>query len=247
MSEPLFVHDKQLIHNAHHKSGSVWIAMIMSALARKHGLKFNDGLSNDPISKHPSSRFLYSYTSLNAFDHDNYVGSHMVRDPRDIVVSAYFYHQWSEEGWEQTYNPQCKATYQDYLKGLPKSDGIHFEMRGWTAAVLTAMEQWNYDNPRIAEVRYENLITESDDNFRKLFEFWGIHPSHIEDCLEVARSYHMTRQTGRKVGEIKLGTHMRSGKPGQWQEHFDPSHKMYFKMKYGQLLIKLGYETDYNW
>lgn len=246
MIEPVFTHSKQVIHNAHHKSGSVWISMIMESIAKKHGLKMAS-INNDPISKYPNDRMLYSYTSQSPFDHDNYVGSHMVRDPRDIVVSAYFYHQWSQEGWEKTYNFRNGETYQETLKRLPKCEGIHFEMRGWTKDVLKAMTDWDYNNPRIREVKYEDLITSPDEHFQKLFEFWGVNPIYMNDCLEISRQYHMTRQTGRKVGEIKLGTHMRSGKPGQWQEHFDASHRLYFKSKYGKLLIQLGYEKDYKW
>ena len=52
---------------------------------------------------------------------------------------------------------------------------------------------------------------------------------------------------GRKTGEENTNSHYRNGKRGDWKNHFTEKHKTVFKEKYGDLLIKLGYETDYDW
>lgn len=39
----------------------------------------------------------------------------------------------------------------------------------------------------------------------------------------------------------------RKGSIGDWKEEFNEEHKNAFKEIAGELLIKLGYETDYNW
>jgi len=39
----------------------------------------------------------------------------------------------------------------------------------------------------------------------------------------------------------------RSGKIGSWKAHFTDEHKTLFKKYYGDLLITMGYEEDYNW
>lgn len=52
---------------------------------------------------------------------------------------------------------------------------------------------------------------------------------------------------GRKTGEENTNSHYRKGKRGDWRNHFSENHKLVFKQKYGDLLIKLGYETDLNW
>jgi hypothetical protein len=39
----------------------------------------------------------------------------------------------------------------------------------------------------------------------------------------------------------------RSGKTGEWKKHFTDEHKKIFKDVAGDLLIKLGFETDKDW
>ncbi len=39
----------------------------------------------------------------------------------------------------------------------------------------------------------------------------------------------------------------RSGKTGEWKNHFTDEHKKIFKDVAGDLLIKLGYEKDNDW
>lgn len=52
---------------------------------------------------------------------------------------------------------------------------------------------------------------------------------------------------GRKQGQENTDSHYRKGKRGDWRNHFSERHKSVFKHKYGELLIKLGYEKDLNW
>lgn len=52
---------------------------------------------------------------------------------------------------------------------------------------------------------------------------------------------------GRKSGEENTNSHYRKGKRGDWKNHFSDTHKQIFKEKYGDLLIKLGYEADFDW
>ena len=39
----------------------------------------------------------------------------------------------------------------------------------------------------------------------------------------------------------------RSGKTGEWKQHFTKEHKKIFKDVAGDLLVKLGYELNYDW
>jgi hypothetical protein len=39
----------------------------------------------------------------------------------------------------------------------------------------------------------------------------------------------------------------RSGKSGTWRQYFTEEHKRLFKEVAGDLLIRLGYETDNDW
>jgi hypothetical protein len=218
----------------------------MSAVARHLGKK-SVTIGNDPFLTHYTGDFFYSYTSLVTFDEPNYVSSHLIRDPRDMVVSAYYYHQWCKEEWCITFNPEFGMTYQEKLKSFPKEEGMLFEMTHLTKTILGIIDQWNYFDSRCLEMKYEDLISDSDKGFSALFKHWGVPPEEMDVCLEAARRFHMTQQTGRKVGDVQFGSHMRSGKPGQWKDEFSSAHKEYFKSNFGGLLVKLGYEKNDNW
>lgn len=58
-----------------------------------------------------------------------YVGLHIIRNPRDVVVFGYFYHLGCYEKWAlQTQERSNNKSYKDYLKSLPQQEGILFEM-----------------------------------------------------------------------------------------------------------------------
>jgi hypothetical protein len=218
----------------------------MAAVSRHLGKKYVS-IGNDPLLSHYDGDFFYSYTSLVTFDEPDYVSSHVVRDPRDIVVSAYHYHKTCKEEWCIEFNPDFGMTYQEKLNSFQKEEGMVFEMTHYTKVVLDIMNGWNYSDPKCLELKYRELIKDPDQTFSRLFTHWGIPADQLHECIEISRKYHMTKLTGRKVGEIQIGSHMRSGLPGQWKSEFSSEHKKVFKALYPGLLVKLGFEKDDNW
>lgn len=243
-----FNHQDKILHCAHHKAGSFWIACVLQDLCTLYGLRmaiFEGG--DNRLSSYQTFDVLYDNNSTTVFDQDNFRGSHMIRDPRDVVVSGYFYHKWTAESWVHVFLEKFGMTYQQKLNQVSQDDGISMEMENMGAMTLQRMLQWNYHRTNMLEVRYEDLISSPDDVFRKLFEHWGVHPRNIDGCLEISRKHHMTTKTGRKVGEVDNKSHMRSGKPGQWKVFFTEQHKEYFKKTFGDALVVLGYEKNNDW
>ena len=39
----------------------------------------------------------------------------------------------------------------------------------------------------------------------------------------------------------------RSGKTGEWKKYFKDEHRQVFKQVAGDLLVRLGYESNYDW
>ncbi len=199
------------------------------------------------LSSYQHADVLYDNNSLTIFDRENYVGSHMIRDPRDIIVSGYFYHLWTQEAWVHVVRPEWGMTYQEKINSMSKDEGMMFEMKNMGAVTIERMRVWNYNNPKMLEIRYEDLILNPDEIFARLFHHWGVVPEWMDQCMEVSRRHHMTAKTGRKLGEVDPKSHMRSGEPGQWRLHFTEEHKEYFKEKFGETLIALGYEKNNDW
>jgi hypothetical protein len=258
-------HNKPLIvHCAHHKAGTVWITNVLRSIASKYGLRFQ--VSNDwSETLAPATHiFIQNNSFIDIPKLPHFKGSHLIRDPRDMVVSGYFYHLWTKESWvhvpmknllgdKDPHWPYFSGTefgektYQEYLKSLNQEEGILTEIRRSTGYSLKHMANWDYANPDFVEIKYENLMTDWKNEFTRLFAHYGFNDRAIEDSLKLADRLSFKNVTKRKPGQVKEKSHLRSGRPGQWKEYFTDSHKQRFKELYGDALVKLGYEADADW
>ena len=109
------------------------------------------------------------------------------------------------------------------------------------------MATWNYADPRIVELRYEDAITDGSGTFSRLFRHYGFTDHAIERSVDLAAQSSFERVEQRSLGDVRDGRHLRSGVPGQWRDEFLPSHRELFKELAGESLVTLGYETDDRW
>ncbi|MGZ4127451.1 MAG: hypothetical protein ACXVQY_07775 [Actinomycetota bacterium] len=101
-----------LVHCGHHRAGSVWFRGILEEVAAQFGLTFFSTylpVVDPPEGERPPTatadvvQFMHSrHFRDDLFAGRSIRGSHIVRDPRDIAVSAYRYHLWSDEPWVNT-------------------------------------------------------------------------------------------------------------------------------------------------
>jgi len=79
-------------------------------------------------------------------------GFHIIRNPRDMLVSGYFSHLNSHPGqtrWAVSLRP-----YRKYLRTIDKHAGL-FEEMNHSAPYFQHLLRWQYDNPLILETRFE--------------------------------------------------------------------------------------------
>ena len=172
----------------------------------------------------------------------------MVRDPRDVIVSGYFYHLWTSEKWAKIPRDEFGGiSYQEYLIGLSKEDGISAEMIRFSKYDLPHFVNWNYDDDNILELKYEDVIVDENNMFRKLFKHYGFRPAAVERSLKIVEEFSFQNVSGRKIGELKVGNHLRFGNSGQWREHFDAVHIDMATGILSDALILLGYESSKSW
>jgi hypothetical protein len=232
-----------LIHSCYHRAGTVWFQRILSEVAYHYGLLFEVG---DPAARTRARVFL-DVASYRDPELAGVRGSHIVRDPRDMVVSGYFYHLWTREVWAHVrYQRFQSRTYQQYLNSLSQEDGVFAEMDR-TCPAIERMVSWDYGNPAILELRYEEVLANERESFARLFRHYGFTDRAIRFGLRVARRFSFERRSGRPLGKVEEGSHLRSGQPGQWRQVFTPAHIRRFKERHGDALIQLGYEKSYDW
>ncbi|UCH37620.1 MAG: sulfotransferase domain-containing protein [Candidatus Bathyarchaeota archaeon] len=193
----------------------------------------------------------------------DYKGSHFIRDPRDLVVSGYRYHLWTKEKWcndpnfdwwtSVTDHPYFSEyvekkrkkypeniSYKEYLNKLDTERGLILELI-FCHPMLSEMKRWDYNNSKIIELKYEEIIGNETECFRRIFSHYEFHPKLIQRGVEIADQLSLKNQPKSETGHVRKGTSK------QWASEFTPLIKDLFNKVNGDLLIQLGYEKDMKW
>ncbi|HXX49509.1 MAG TPA: hypothetical protein VEN47_14865, partial [Myxococcota bacterium] len=123
----------RLLHSCYHKVGTTWFSRVLRDVAATHGMRFAIGLEYGAIHRLETARDIDVFVDPGchvAFDAIGpFVGSHMLRDPRDVVISGYFYHRWTRETWANIPMAQYRnMTYREYLNYVDQEEGIATEI-----------------------------------------------------------------------------------------------------------------------
>ncbi len=231
-----------LVHCGHHKSGTVWFRQVILEVTRAYGLRFRAG-TRATVSPEADVVFFDDAGKYrrDALGDRPFRGSHLVRDPRDLVVSGYEYHLVTTEEWATA--PQGHfggVSYQDYLRSMSEADGLMAEITWLTTPVTQAMAAWDYTQPEFLELRYEDVLQDEAGAFERLFRWYGFDDRAVAAGVAAAERLSL-RQGGAKSG------HVRSGAPGEWRTRLGPDHLARFKEVTGDLVVRLGYEDDPDW
>lgn len=236
----------------HHKTGTVWMQSIFKDISEKLGVEFvnywkDKGLNS--LKKGNRKKIILNYHSI--FDMellsnlDDLRMMHVVRDPRDVLISAACYHEKASEGWLHIPREEFGGkTYQEAileLKSLPEK--ISFEMNNSTYQTICDMVDWDYNRDDCIEVRYEDLF---DDElliiFTRVFEFLGFEAHEIAYCRSAAVKYSLFGKMSKRKN-----SHIRSGSTKQWKRHFSCELAREFCKRFPTALGTLGYEDDDSW
>ncbi len=161
----------------HHKCATGWIDNILREILLHMGRSFkivHQPYSFEkygtlgPLVEQENIQFLsYINTDLR-YTHDLkvYRAFHVVRDPRDIVVSAYFSHLHSLKApdWDEL------NTLRDKLSGLSKEEGLFFEL-DYLKDQFRRMGEWDYNQDHILEIKMEELSADPLGKFQEILTF----------------------------------------------------------------------------
>jgi hypothetical protein len=238
---------KLIYHGAHHKMGTVWLMRVLEKVASVFKLEMQKSNSVDESIDSGAQIFFSNHSQhWDAFCEiapDRVVGSHMIRDPRDAIVSGYFYHLWTDEKWAHLAREDFGGkSYQQHLRSLAQDEGLEVEIQSFSHYVNDyKMRTWDYDNELMLELRYEELIENESDQFEKLFQHYGFSESSLDKCVEIAATQSFKNVTKRNPGEPNAKNHLRSGKPGEWHSVLKPQHVDLIDELFGDLISLMGY------
>ncbi|MEK6251857.1 MAG: hypothetical protein AABM43_07920 [Actinomycetota bacterium] len=172
-------------------------------------------------------------------------GVHIIRDPRDVLISSTFYHLRASEPWLHRPLPQYDGkTYQEKLRSLGTiREAILLEL-GSLPTRVTLNEMRGF--PKLATVptiNYESLmIGDVLAEFEAMFSSLGFSGEARRVALECARRESIVLNPARR-----RSPHVRSGEPQQWRQLFDRVLGDQFVAVAGDDLVALGYEPDDSW
>lgn len=174
----------------HHKAATTWLNSIVSSVCRDMGLK-HAYVSNPKMFNFELQHFVQenkinflSYTNADykyVENLENFKGFHVIRDPRDVLVSGYFSHLHSHavtKDWPEL------AEHREKLKKLSKDEGLLLEMQ-FSKRFLEEMYSWNYHQSNVLEIKMEDLVISPYKSIISIIEFLGI----LDEAKIDLRSY----------------------------------------------------------
>jgi sulfotransferase 6B1 len=165
----------------------------------------------------------------------------ILRDPRDVVVSHVHYVTDIEpDHIHHAYYTQVLQDFDQRLRtsilGLPDENIPFPDIYQRFAPYLGWLER-----PEVLCLRYEDFLRDRDTALGLI----------LDHAIRRGFPAPNNRQAGIQVLADSIDPQrsptFRSGKAGGWRAQFSPEHKTRFKQVAGDLLVRLGYETDDNW
>ena len=224
---------------------------IFREVAERQGLKlyeFGPDARPTAIPEAPAIVFAHKCKFPKSLFNGHVRGIRIIRDPRDIVISAAHYHCRSDEAWLHIKRPYLDGkTYAQAINALKTdTEKYRFELAHTSARVIAQMVNASgkqkldaFIEGNFLTIRYEDLIVDSDlREVEKICKFLRL------PFKRVAPIFVKKSLFGAQDKSVK---HIRSGQPQQWRDKFTPEFANEFAEAQQHALETLGYEADKTW
>lgn len=248
--------DVTVFVGTHHKTGTMWMFNIFQAFAERAGipfLNFSEHCRGLAITGERCDQLLFGYglafdgivladhsegfrTAASLLPRERMRMFHVVRDPRDIAISAADYHVGSKEPWLHVPATEFGGmTYQERIASYETlDDRVLFEIEHSSAATIHEIRSL-IGAPGIEVFKYEDFMREPQ-TFQTLFDYCGFHPD-FRQLFERAVNEHSF------FGDAKAETsnHASDGRVEQWREKLNPTTRHAVEQAFGDVIERLGY------
>ena len=260
----------------YHKVATVLLSKVFREVGLDNGWRFQALKGQQDTAPDTSGIALFSHSLSTHTLKQPFAGVHVIRDPRDVIVSGYLYHRRTAEAW---------CVNKDFSAASPTSSIMFPQVpysqehrpEAWKQAYLDALGGRSYQEHLLSLSPEEGLLFEMN-----YYGAWTIESmlawNYAQEGMLELKFEHLMRDydaTFHKIfthiglsgaqlraamrtaanhdlskksdHEIRAIKHVSSKKPGKWQHCFTDAHRQRFHELFGDALVRLGYETGDNW
>lgn len=103
---------------------------------------------------------------------------HVIRDPRDTIVSAYFSHRNSHRFPERS----AWGRHQQRLRSVSRDEGLLREIE-FSERYLSQLRTWDFELPHVLELKFEEITAAPYDMFLRAMGFIGLLDEEADSSL----------------------------------------------------------------
>ncbi len=224
----------------HHKCASDYIRIYLNKICELNNLD----LFISEIGKHkphPNKDITLLLNATYAYlkDEIDVPVIHIIRNPLDLLVSAYYSHLRTHpiDNWPQLEQQRHLLTSSSKELGFFLTIAfIEQEMfYPETPGPLYSLKNWDFDDVRIKTIRMEDLVVDINSILGEILK------ENIVDLSKLPEQMDFTFEKmsgGRSRGEIDLTSHYRAGQVNCWRDELPDEAIAYIREHYHSLLAR---------
>lgn len=166
-------------------------------------------------------------------------GFHLIRDPRDVLVSDYF----SRRNTHKVVDTPHKIEMRKYLQEHSLEEGLLYMLDHCT--FFKQIQGWKIsERENILDIKYEDLILDEKKVFKKILNHMNISITDKKLDGIISKCTFKTLSGGREPGQEDINSHFRKGISGDWKNYMKKGSRIYdvFYKRYEHLINNLGYD-----
>ena len=217
-----------IIGAMHHKTGTVLLNRVLRIIIPPYFKEVKGNVKGNGKGRPPTGTIDFS-NNINCEPHyihfphskfgnfkdvcPNFKGIHIIRNPFEIITSAYNYHKVCNEPW-------VLGTYQQTVNTLSRDEGLMYEINEIGGNVIRNMVSFDYTDKRILTVSIEDFYCNFDKTISTIANFLG-YDEH--ECIKSCRS--LDKNRNRKLKDRSSHITNKSNDKYRYNKFLKKAHK----------------------